>query len=57
MTCQRCQSLMFNFSIMVSDDAFTQKRISALRCPDCGRSEYGTVVDKSAIQAEDGEPR
>ncbi len=49
MTCQRCESAMLEFGIMVSGDAVTQKRISAWRCRNCGRMEYGTEVNTSTL--------
>ncbi len=45
MTCERCKGLMLEFRIIVSGDALTQKHISAWHCRNCGRFEYGGLVE------------
>jgi hypothetical protein len=57
MKCQRCENLMTEEKIMLSDDEFTAKAVSVSHCLACGRMEYGAVVHNYAIQKEDGPPR
>jgi hypothetical protein len=57
MKCQRCESLMTEEEIMLSDDEFTAKAVSVSHCLTCRRIEYGAVVHNYAIQKEDGAPR
>ena len=57
MRCQRCESLMTEEEIVLSDDAFTAKAVSVSHCLACGRMEYAAVVHNYVIQKEDGPPR
>jgi RNase P subunit RPR2 len=57
MKCQRCESLMTEGEMMLSGDQVKAKAVSVSHCLNCGRIEYGAVVDNYAIQEENSAPR